>query len=85
MIEVARAYEGGINGAQKDVKEAFWWLLQSANAGNPQGQYEVALWYGDGFYCEVDLQKAVYWCKRSAIQGHEEANEYLEVLQSFDV
>ena len=85
MIEVARCYEGGINGAEKDVKLALWWMLQAGNAGNAQAQYELALWYSDGFHCEVDFQKSVYWCKRAAVQGIEEAVDYIEVLQSFDV
>jgi len=85
MLTVARAYEGGINGAEKDVKSALWWLLQSANAGNAQAQYDLSLWYSDGFHCEVDHQKSVYWCKRSAVQGNEDAQDYLDFLQAFDV
>jgi len=85
MIAVARCYEGGLKGVQKDVKLALWWFLQAGNAGNAQAQYELAVWYSDGFHCEFDYQKAVYWCKRAIMQGHHLADELMEVLGSFDV
>ena len=85
MIAVARSYEGGLNGVTKDTKLALWWFLQAGNAGNAQAQYELAVWYSDGYHCEFDYQKAVYWCKRAIMQGHQLANELMEVLGSFDI
>ena len=56
------------------------WTCLTADA-----QYEVSVWYTDGVHCVPDYQKSVFYCTRAAMQGHEEAIEYLEVLSAWDV
>ena len=77
-------YEGGL-GVDKDVDTSFWWWKKAADAGSADAQYEVSVWYTDGVHCVPDYQKSVFYCKRAAMQGHEEAIEYLEVLSAWDV
>ncbi len=84
MIDLARRYEGGL-GVDKDVDTSFWWWKKAADAGSADAQYEVSVWYTDGVHCVPDYQKSVFYCKRAAMQGHEEAIEYLEVLSAWDV
>lgn len=84
MIELARCFEGGL-GVDKDFDTAFWWWKKAADCGNKDAQYEVSVLYSDGVHCVPDYQKSVFYCKRAAMQGHEEAKEYLEVLSAWDI
>lgn len=48
-------------------------LLQKANAGDAQAQFELALRYAEGTDVEQNTELALDWHKRAAEKGHVEA------------
>lgn len=52
-------------------------LIESANAGNPNAQYTMALYYKNGTELEQDMQKSIEWGTKSAEQGYAHAQFYM--------
>lgn len=52
-----------------NFKEAFEWMLQSAEAGNREAEYRVAVMYSRGDGVEQDDHAAASWYKKAALQG----------------
>ncbi|EXX57236.1 uncharacterized protein OCT59_023851 [Rhizophagus irregularis] len=71
-------YESGI-GTDIDKQKAFELYYKAANLGNNVAQYNLALMYknGEGF---VNMDRAIYWLKKSAEQGDQLAQNELEKL-----
>lgn len=62
--------------AQKENRS---WLIQSADNGFPNAQYELGQYYATGLAgCEKDMQKAVQYLSAAADQGHSGAIYYLQ-------
>src|ERR1044072_9426288 len=59
-----RGVKDGI-GTDRDEQKAFEWYMKSAENGNINGQYSVAMCYKYGLGTEVDKQKAVEWFLKS--------------------
>jgi hypothetical protein len=54
----------------------------SANDGNPYGQFLLSFCYRDGQGVPKDMKKAIFWLKKAAAQGLDEALEYLRKVSS---
>ncbi|MDE6850611.1 MAG: sel1 repeat family protein, partial [Clostridia bacterium] len=52
-------------------------LLKSAESGNAEAQYELALRYHKGNGVEIDFEKALYWYEQSANRGYVNAQAWL--------
>ena len=64
-------------GVEKNPKKAEQLLLQSAQSGDPDGQYSLG-----GFYSMLsDLVKAEYWLEKAVEQGHAEAKKMLDGIK----
>ncbi|GBC04576.1 hypothetical protein RclHR1_05750008 [Rhizophagus clarus] len=73
-------YNLGI-GTNIDMKKAFELYYKAVNLGNYDSQYHLALLYEYGNGIEKDINKAIYWYKKSAEQGFQSAQNKLESLQ----
>ena len=62
---------------KKDFQKAFEWTLKSAEGGNKDAQYNVAIFYWRGDGTEVDLEKARFWMGKVAEGGDPKAKEVL--------
>ena len=47
-----------------------YWTERSAIHGDRDGQFNLALIYEEGFGVGIDIEKAKYWYKKSALQNH---------------
>lgn len=52
-------------------------LIENAEAGNPNAQYTMALYYKNGTELEKDLSKSIEWGQKSADQGYAHAQYYM--------
>lgn len=53
----------------KDIEAAFPWYLKAAERGHKTAQYSIGLYYENGLFRNVDIQKAMYWYTFAAEQG----------------
>jgi len=51
--------------------------------GNDFAQYNLALMYENGIVVKKDIDQAIYWYKKSAIQGNPNAQSQLKLLKIF--
>ena len=57
------------NGVVRDDREALRWLKKAAEAGEPNGQYNLAAMYMQGLGLPKDDAEAAKWMSRAAEQG----------------
>jgi septal ring-binding cell division protein DamX len=57
-------------------------LQQAAEAGDPDAQYALGYMYYYGKNVPQDSQQAKNWIKRAAVQGQDQANKALSMMQS---
>lgn len=73
-------------GIPQNYETAFFWYLQAAEAGDAEGQFNVAEMY---YYMEAGkdqhLEKAEHWASLAAAQGHEEAKILLEKIRRINL
>ncbi|RGB40057.1 hypothetical protein C1646_430223 [Rhizophagus diaphanus] len=62
---------------KKDSEKSFYWYLKSAENGNKFAQYNLGLYYQNGWGIEKDEIKAFKWYKKSAKQDNSDAQNYL--------
>ncbi|CAE8681823.1 unnamed protein product, partial [Polarella glacialis] len=75
-------YAQGI-GVEQDYAEAKRCYEQSADQGNADGQYNLALVYAQGLGgCEKEMLKATSLCAKAAAQGQVQAEALLPSLQA---
>lgn len=75
-----------------DEKEAFSWLREAAESGNPDAMFELGSCYDRGwavksnkegaFHVENDFEKACYWYQKAAESNNSRAMLYLGELYS---
>lgn len=65
---------------EKDIVKAFYWTERAANYGDRDGQCNLAWFYEEGIGVEIDIEKAKFWYKKSALQGNDLANEKCKAL-----
>ncbi|MFH4567256.1 tetratricopeptide repeat protein [Vibrio alginolyticus] len=68
MVQVGVMYLAGKDIEQSDEK-AFTWLMNAANKGVAQAQYNIGNYYLEGIYLEQDYEKAFSWFRKAALQG----------------
>ena len=60
-----------------EYETAYNTLITLAEDGNDEAQFMIGLMYYRGDFVELDIEKAVYWFKRSARQHNVEAANLL--------
>ncbi|CAB4415373.1 unnamed protein product [Rhizophagus irregularis] len=65
---------------KKDSEKSFYWYLKSAENGNKFAQYNLGLYYQNGWGIEKDEIKAFIWYEKSAKQDNSDAQNYLGFL-----
>ena len=58
---------------------------KAANLGVDFAQYKLALMYENGNGIEKDMNQAIYWYKKSAEQGDEDAQNKLKELLTEEI
>ena len=85
QLLVAAAYRYGIQVA-KDPQQFIAWTRRSAESGNAEAQFAVAMMYGNGKLTGTrDIENMIVWERRAAENGHPVAqhnlgNHYLDGL-----
>jgi TPR repeat protein len=76
-------YNNGI-GTDINIQKAFELYQKAANLGNSIAQYNLAAMYecGENNEIELNMDKAIYWYKKSAEQGDVDAQNKLDILQN---
>ncbi len=81
-----KAYEGlsKIYIEQGDYKEAYEYTVKATELNNVEAEYNLGVFYEKGIYVQKDIQKAIFWYKKAAKQGHKDAINNLNVIASLN-
>ena len=79
MTLLGELYKDGL-GVRRDLKEAAHWYRLSADRGDPQGAFSLALAYLRGRGVEESRQNAVVWLEKAAAKNHSGALYNLGLL-----
>lgn len=82
MVEqslLARFYYFGL-GVDKDMKEAMYWYLQSAEQGETESQFMLGVAYAKGNGVPRDYVTSYKWLNLASGAGHERARKLLDAL-----
>ncbi len=71
-------YEGW--DAQKDYKQAHYWLKKAARAGDTIAQRMTGITYFRGHGIKKDYKKAVYWFKKAQKSGDKISSNMLSII-----
>lgn len=79
-----RAYNGlaSLYIDQEDYDEAYKYLVEAADLGNPESQYNLGVMYDRGVVVEENKEQAKYWYKKAADNGWADAQYNLNILLS---
>ena len=67
----SKQYDKCFAGHMELAEKAFYWTERAATHGDWDGQYNLGSFYEDGVGVAQDLEKAKYWYKAAAQQGHD--------------
>ncbi len=76
---LARSFDDGKTRDGLDFIEA-WCLRELAEQGDVTAQYKLGTAYEDGSCVPIDNEKAVFWFRKAAEQGLEEAQNNLDLI-----
>lgn len=73
-------FQLGLYNIQKgDYSEAIKWLTKSANQGNANAQFNLAIMYRDGEGCTVNYEQAMFWFRKAATNSKPRVSAYGEI------
>ncbi|CAG8545377.1 7057_t:CDS:2 [Funneliformis mosseae] len=72
LVSCGKFYEDGIR-VPADMRKALKIYKVAAKLGDSYSQYKVGVYYE----VQQDLNKAIYWLEKSALQGHSDAETRL--------
>ncbi|CAM0137443.1 hypothetical protein VKS41_003195 [Umbelopsis sp. WA50703] len=78
---VGACYEEG-GGVVQDMEKAFVYYLKSANSGDVDGEFQVALMLSNGHGVSVNRKEAFEWYTKAASKGHKTAQFSLGLFYS---
>ena len=73
-------YSGASIFCEENKGQAKEWLIFAAGTGDANFQWTLGQAYRDGWYDEVDANKALFWFRRAADQGYEFAERDIKKL-----
>ena len=74
---LAQKYEFGDDGLERNIDKALALYVSSAKKGCSESQYNLGVIFQEGLIVTKDIDKALYWFKRAASQGDENAKNYI--------
>ena len=77
-----KAYQKYIE--QGDYKKAYEYTVKATELNNVEAEYNLGVFYEKGIYVQKDIQKAIFWYKKAAKQGHKDAINNLNVIASLN-
>ena len=80
MGEVAETYLNGDEESdiEPDPAKAAYWFRKQAELDNPTGCFNLAILYIKGAGVEQNIEQALYWMKKAAENGDEDARSHVE-------
>lgn len=78
----AKAYEGlsKIYIEQNNFKDAYTYAIKAAKLKNMESEYNLGVFFEQGIYVDKNFDKAIYWYRRAASQGHLDAKNNLSII-----
>ena len=70
------------SGVEQSYEKAFEYYEQAADLGDANSQYNLGRMYCNGHGVEKDAMKGKEWLKKAAAQGHEDAINMLEIINT---
>ena len=82
LYEQAENYYHGQNGVMEDRAKAFELYKKASELGHAESQYSLGYMYAYGECTTKDEEKALFWYRKAAKQGHEKARRMVEGIES---
>lgn len=73
MNKLGDAFDDGTHGVSKNKPAAFYWYQKAAQAGDAQGQNNLAYCYKTGTGTVANSTQAIQWYEKAAEQGYNKA------------
>lgn len=81
MCDVGWMFSQRDKGVTMDEKQAFEYMLRSAELGYHRAQNNIGLYYKNGTGCVVDIAKAVQWLEKAEMGNYEKlAGNSLKII-----
>lgn len=71
--------------SQNDKMAAFFWYQKSADSGDADGMYNLAMCYMNGFGCSKSLKNARTWLEKAKEAGCTKASSALKTLEQKEI
>ena len=81
--KLGQIYSVGVGGIKKDIKEAVKWYWLSADKGNNEAAYYLAICYNEGLGIEKNNAEALKWIEKS-VNGGVEKGQSLYCILAYD-
>lgn len=82
LYDRAENYYRGQNGVKEDRAKAFELYKKASELGHAESQYSLGYMYAYGECTAKDEEKALFWYRKAAKQGHEKARRMVEGIES---
>ena len=66
----------------QNKEEAAKWYKKAADQGDADAQYQLGVFYENGYGVTQDKEQAMQWYKKAAEQGNESAKNAIDRMQS---
>lgn len=82
MDELAMQYLNGDDEVDAEPEKALYWFRKLAEAGHPNGMFNLGLFYAKGFCVPRDFKQAAEWMRKAEQAGDEDATALVELYTS---
>lgn len=82
MDELAMLYLNGDDEVDAEPEKALYWFRKLAEAGQPNGMFNLGLFYAKGFCVPRDFKQAAEWMRKAEQAGDEDATVLVELYTS---
>lgn len=78
----SKAYEGlsKLYVEQGNYKQAYEYSIKASEYRNAEAEYNLGVFYEQGIYVEKNNAQALYWYRRAASQGHQDAAHNMRIV-----
>ena len=82
MDELAMQYLNGDDAVKAEPEKALYWFRKLAEAGHPNGMFNLGLFYAKGFCVPRDFKLAAEWMRKAEAAGDDDATPLVEMYTS---
>ena len=82
MEELAMQYLNGDDDVKAEPEKALYWFRKLAEAGHPNGMFNLGLFYAKGFCVPRDFKLAAEWMRKAEAAGDDDATALVEMYTS---